>query len=502
MKSIRHRRSTSVVLFAGLALLFTGPAYGQDAINNSVVKIHVTNREPDFTRPWAKGTPKQVAGTGVIIEGERILTNAHVVNYAVRILVQGHQETERIPARLVAVSPEMDLALLEIDKAGFFSTRPALELDSELPKVKDTISAYGYPIGGEQLSVTEGIVSRIEYSRYNFGSMGMRIQVDAGLNPGNSGGPVMREGKVAGIVYSTIRSAENIGYVIPAEEVRLFLDDIADGTYTGKPKLVGYFQTVENTTLRQRLGLQEETGGLMVRDPVEEVEDYPLKPWDVITHVGPHPLDKKGNVRLEDGLNISFRYLLTDLVKEDKLPVTILREGEIQQLSLPVVTEIPALVTSLRGAYPRHFIFGPLTFTTASQDLIARINPQIQLVLKARKNPIILRQFDRPAFPDEELVILSVRMFPHPLVEGYDQQSFAAVHRVNEVDIKNLLHLVETIRDSEGKFLTIEFYGMYETMVLPRQGMFDSTEQILEDEGIRTPYSDDLRETWENRKRT
>ena len=104
-------------------------------------------------------------------------------------------------------------------------------------------------------------------------------------------------------------------------------------------------------------------------------------------------------------------------------------------------------------------------------------------------------------FKREELVILSVRMFPHPLVEGYDQQSFAAIHRINEVDIKNLLHLVETIRDSEGDYLTIEFHGLYETMVLPRQEMFDSTEQILEDEGIRTPYSDDLRETWENRKK-
>jgi S1-C subfamily serine protease len=487
--------------FSLLGLLLVTPAAAQDPVNGSVVKIHVTNREPDFARPWAKGSPKQIFGSGVIIEGKRILTNAHVVNYAIRILVQGHQSTERIPARVLAISPEMDLALLGIDNDDFFNQRRALQLDSQLPKAKDTISAYGYPIGGEQLSVTEGIVSRVEFSRYNFGSMGMRIQVDAGLNPGNSGGPAIREGKIAGIVYSVIRSAENIGYVIPAEEVRLFLADIADETYDGKPNLVGFFQTVENPTLRQRLGLEATVGGLMVRDPIEDAEDYPLKAWDVITHVGGHALDKKGNVRLEDGLNISFRYLMTDLVKENLLPVTILREGETQDLQVPVVTEVPVLVPHLKGAYPRHFIFGPLVFTTASQDLIARINAQIQLILKARKNPVILRQFDRPAFPGEELVILSVRMFPHPLVEGYDQQSFAAVHRVNGVDIKNLLNLVETIRDSEGDFLTIEFHGLYETMVLPRQEMFDSTEQILEDEGIRTPYSDDLRETWENRKK-
>jgi hypothetical protein len=125
-----------------------------------------------------------------------------------------------------------------------------------------------------------------------------------------------------------------LGYVIPAEEVRLFLEDIGDETYDGKPNLVGFFQTVENPTLRQRLGLEATDGGLMVRDPIDDAEDYPLKPWDVITHVGGHALDKKGNVRLEDGLNISFRYLLTDLVKENLLPVTILREGEAQDLQL------------------------------------------------------------------------------------------------------------------------------------------------------------------------
>jgi S1-C subfamily serine protease len=490
-----------LLLVTLLGLLPLASTSAQDPVSNSVVKIHVTNREPDFSRPWAKGSPKQISGSGVIIDGQRILTNAHVVNYAIRILVQGHQATERIPASVLAVSPEMDLALLELDNDDFFSERPALELDAALPKAKDTISAYGYPIGGEQLSVTEGIVSRVEFSRYNFGSMGMRIQIDAGLNPGNSGGPAIREGKIAGIVYSTIRSAENIGYVIPADEVRLFLEDIADETYDGKPNLVGFLQTVENPTLRKRLGLEAADGGLMVRDPINDAEDYPLKPWDVITHVGEHPLDNKGNVQLEDGLKISFRYLMTDLVKENLLPVTILREGETQQIQLPVVTDIPVLVPNLKGAYPRHFIFGPLVFTAASQDLLARINPQNHLVLKARKNPLILRQFSRPDFPGEELVIFSVRMFPHPLVEGYDQQSFAAIHRINEVDIKNLLHLVETIRDSEGDYLTIEFHGLYETMVLPRQEMFDSTDQILEDEGIRTPYSDDLRETWENRKK-
>ena len=490
-----------LLLVSLLGLLPAAAPSAQDPVSQAVVKIHVTSRPPDFAQPWARGEPKQISGSGVVITGQRILTNAHVVDYATRILVQGYQSSERVPARVLAFSPEMDLALLAVEQDDFFAERPPLVLDSELPRPKDTISAHGYPIGGEQLSVTEGIISRVEFSRYNFAAMGLRIQVDAGLNPGNSGGPAIRDGKIAGIVFSTIRSAENIGYVIPAREVQLFLADVADGSYEGKPRFFGFLQTVENPTLRTRLGLAAGAGGLMIRDPVVSSDDYPLQAWDVITHVGEYELDIKGNVRINEDLNVSFRYLLTELVEENQLKMTILREGESQQVQVPVATKLPVLVPFLKGSYPRYFIFGPLIFTTGSQDLVSRLNPNNQLALRARKNPILLRQFDQPAFAGEELVILSLRMFPHPLVEGYDQQSFAAIRRINEVDIKNLTHLVETIRDSEGEFLIIEFHGSYENLVLPREEMFAATDQILEDEGIRKPYSDDLRETWENRKK-
>lgn len=494
--------SRTILCTALLVLLLASTSvWSQDPVSQAVVKIHVTSRPPDFAQPWTRGDPKQVSGSGVVIAGQRILTNAHVVDYATRILVQGYQSSERVPASVLAISPEMDLALLAVEQEDFFAERPALPLDSELPKPKDTISAHGYPIGGEQLSVTEGIVSRVEFSRYNFAAMGLRIQVDAGLNPGNSGGPAVRDGKIAGIVFSTIQSAENIGYVIPAREVQLFLADVADGNYDGKPRFFGFLQTVENPTLRTRLELAPGAGGLMIRDPVITSEGYPLQPWDVITHVGEYELDIKGNVRINEDLNVSFRYLLTELVEDNQLSMTILRGGESQQVQVPVATGRPVLVPFLKSSYPRYFIFGPLVFTTGSQDLVSRLNPNNQLALRARKNPILLRQFDQPAFDGEELVILSLRMFPHPLVEGYDQQSFAAIRRINEVDIKNLTHLVETIRDSEGNFLIIEFYGSYENLVLPREEMFAATDQILEDEGIRKPYSDDLRETWENRKK-
>ena len=111
-------------------------------------------------------------------------------------------------------------------------------LSGALPSIGSMVQAIGYPMGGEQVSITEGVVSRIEYAEYNMEAQGLRIQVDAALNQGNSGGPVILDGAVVGVVFSGIEYAENIGYVIPAEEVRLFLEDIGDGSYDGQPRLM------------------------------------------------------------------------------------------------------------------------------------------------------------------------------------------------------------------------------------------------------------------------
>ena len=196
--------------------------------------------------------------------------------YASRVLVQPDQSTERIPATVEAIAPGIDLAVLKLSNEAIFDTRPPLPLDDSLPKIKNTVNAYGYPEGGDQLSVTEGIISRVEYVSYAETEIGMRIQVDAPVNRGNSGGPAVANGKIVGLVFSMIPSANNIGYLIPVEEIRMFLDDVADGKYDGKPKLLDNMQTVENKALRERLGLDADTGGLMITRPLSADEAYPL----------------------------------------------------------------------------------------------------------------------------------------------------------------------------------------------------------------------------------
>ena len=106
--------------------------------------------------------------------------------------------------------------------------------------------AYGYPEGGTGLSITKGIVSRIEFARYNFPVSGLRIQIDAAINPGNSGGPAVVGDKMIGLVFSQYGNAENIGYIIPCEEINLFLQGYrAAGITTANPPCTTIFKPLK-----------------------------------------------------------------------------------------------------------------------------------------------------------------------------------------------------------------------------------------------------------------
>lgn len=140
----------SAIGISGPASTATADDDAEAKIRDSVVKISATVRAPDLTRPWTKGNPSEVSGTGVVIEGKRILTNAHVVNYASQLFVEGNQSSDKVPAKVLAVSPAMDLALLKLDDESFFDKRTPMTRTTALPEVKETVLAYGFPQGARR----------------------------------------------------------------------------------------------------------------------------------------------------------------------------------------------------------------------------------------------------------------------------------------------------------------------------------------------------------------
>jgi S1-C subfamily serine protease len=469
------------------------------AVTNSVVKVFSTIRRPDPLKPWTKSSPQDITGSGVVIEGKRILTNAHVVGYASQVEVQASQSGEKIPATVVAISRGMDLALLKLDDESFFDTHAPVKRAGTLPDVGEAVFAYGYPLGGNSLSTTKGVISRIEFVPYHYGTSGLRIQVDAPINPGNSGGAVVAGDKLVGLAFSVAANAQNIGYIIPNEEIELFLKSVGAGRDGTKLSLWEDIQTLENPMLRQYLKLDKSVAGVVVAHPAKNDPAYPLKEWDVITHIGPYPVDNEGMVKLGDNLRVRFNYHLQHVAKDGKVPLTIIRGGQKMQVQVPVGGPRPLLIPELDGGYPSYFVLGPIVFTRATAEYAAFLssNAAAASAFGFNANPLVVRRGDQPDAEHEELVVIAAPFFPHKLVAGYGNHFGSVLESVNGVHVKSLRHLVQIVRDSKDEMLVLRFDQRYgETMVVPRKAMLDATDPILQDNGIRMQGSPDMMAVW------
>jgi S1-C subfamily serine protease len=471
-----------------------------DGVEASVVKLLVTKRQPDFLKPWTKSAPEKVSGSGVVIDGKRILTNAHVVMHASEVFVQMRRGGDQLAAKVKAIGPGVDLALVELVNPDKLKDIEPLPLAKELPQLKSRVSVYGYPKGGDDLSVTDGIVSRIEFTTFNYSAGGARIQVDAALNPGNSGGPAVEDGKIVGLVFSKIVEAENIGYLIPTDEIRAFLGGIKKGKYAGNDLLFDDFQTAENDALRAYLKIPANVTGVVITKPYRDTDDYPLKRWDVITHVGPHAIDNQGYVDVREGLRMRFLYYVARLAKEGKVPLTVFRDGKKKEVSVPVGPRRDLLVPVLEDGYPDYFIYGPVVFTAASQEFVRAASANAGSGLLVMGSPLFTRLYDKPKEPGEQLVVIATRMFPHSSIKGYENRPFGTIAKLNGKHVKNLRSLAELLRDNKDEFLRFEMADLSEALVFRRSEMESTTEEILSNEGIRYQASSSLRDVFEKKE--
>ena len=197
---MRGRASALILLLAGAVVSGCGGlglvSGTPSEIERSVVRILNHSQRGDWYTPWNPGPAYQSAATGFVIEGGRVMTNAHVVSDARVLMLYLHGDPTPHQARVVAVGHDCDLALIEPVEPGLLDGFPGMRFGRSLPALRSTVETYGYPAGGQRLSSTRGVVSRIEHGSYAHSGADahLAVQTDAALNPGNSGGPVVQDG--------------------------------------------------------------------------------------------------------------------------------------------------------------------------------------------------------------------------------------------------------------------------------------------------------------------
>jgi S1-C subfamily serine protease len=472
-------------------------AASEDEIRPSVVKIFASQSPPNMFMPWKITSPTESTASGVVIEGGRILTNAHAVKYAQQVYVKPNQTADKLDATVEYIAPDCDLATLKVDDPSAIKDLKPVPLADCLPELKAKVNVLGFPTGGDTLSVTEGVVSRIEYVAYYYETGALRIQVDAAVNPGNSGGPAIIDGKLTGVVFSKLKEGENIGYLIPAEVIRHFLDDWKDGKYDGFPKLCLQLNTLENPDLRAYLKLDRQVQGALIQGTTRpELKDI-IKPWDVILEMDGIALDNTGMVPLSNGLRVHASYLVSRKPAGSKVKLKLLRKGEKLDVEIATVNNDNSIIQPMTGNRPTYFIYGGLVLTPATVELAQSAGANFWGYLGLTGGLLTKAMRQTRQSPDDQVVVSCGPLIPHKLTKGYEVKPLSVLTHINDQPIKNLRQAIQILRDCKEEFVVFRFEDDFaERIVLSPKRVQQYMPEILQNNNIPSACSDDLKDLW------
>jgi S1-C subfamily serine protease len=445
----------------------------------SVVKVFTHSVSPNYSKPWNAGNSVSSTGSGVIVKGKMILTAAHVVTNATYIEVKKHADPKKYFASVKWIAHDADLALLEVEDEDFFKGTVTKTL-GKTPKRQEGVAVYGYPQGGNKISITQGIISRIEMTDYSHSYVELlTIQIDAALNPGNSGGPAFnKKGEIVGIAIQALTSSNNIGYIAPVPVIQHFFDDIKDGKYDGFPNDGIFIQTMENDDLRDYYAMKDRTG-VVVTEIVKgsSAEGY-LENGDIILEIDNTVIANNNTIEVKDFERISSNYLITKHFVGEVLNVKVLRDKKELNVQMPLKSSNDVLMYNHKEN-PRYYIFGGFVFMPLTGNFYTNMtNAPISFDYEYLSSAVTDSMFKQ-----KEIVFIST-MFEDKINAGYSA-SYVIVREVNDETVDSFDDLVEKIKQSKSIVKVKTSDGR--NYIINKEKAMEAEARILKRYGIKEP---------------
>ncbi len=473
-----------------ISLVIAPPVWAKGGAKEAVVKIFTVYNSYDYDEPWKMLRQKRRNGTGCIISGGRILTNAHVVADQKFIQIKKAGEARKYIAEVAIVAHECDLAILRSTDDSFFSGVRPIEIGS-LPEVQDKVAVYGFSEGGDELCITEGVVSRIEHRKYTHSrAYLLTCQIDAAINPGSSGGPVIKDDKVVGVAFQA-GSGENIGYMVPAPVIKHFLEDIEDGRYDGIPGLGITWQKMENLDLRLRYGMTGHQTGLLVN------KVYPhsparglLRSGDIILSIDGQNVENDGTIEFRPGERTFSGYLIQNKYIDDEVVLEISRQKSPMDVKITLTTPMNfgRLVPDERyDEPPTYYIIGGLVFEPLTLNFLKTWK---KWYVNAPSNLLNYYFRGEPTEDRREIVVL-VKVLADEINVGYHDWKNNVIASVNGRKIATMRDLAEAFEENRGEYHAVVDEEGY-LLVLDKRKVEENHERILRKYRISSDRSRDL----------
>lgn len=465
---------------------------------DAVVKVYCIHTEPNYSLPWQRKRQYSSTSSGFMVkneEGQRcLLTNAHSVEYHTQVKVKRRGDDQKFIAEVLAIGVECDIALLMVKDETFWEGVKPLSF-GPLPRLQDAVAVVGYPIGGDTISVTSGVVSRIEVTSYVHGSTELLgVQIDAAINSGNSGGPVFNEvGECVGIAFQSLSGsdAENIGYVIPTPVIQHFLTDFRrNGQFTGFPVMGMKWQRMESHALRSAYKMKKEQKGILVRhvQPTYETAKH-LKPDDIIMRFDGIQVASDGTVPFREKERIAFNYLTSQKYSGEQAVLDVWRDGQEVQLTIQLMRPRLLVPLHLANADPSFFVVAGIIFTVCSEPYLLS-EYGAEYMSEAPVKLLERLMHGERLKPDDQVVVLS-QVLACDATLGYEDYCNVQVLEFNSTPVRNLRHLIQLVANCPDHYMRFDL-AYKEVVTLETDAVKDATASILELHSIPAAVSKDL----------
>jgi S1-C subfamily serine protease len=437
-----------------------------------------------------------------------VITNAHCVHEASRVYIKRRENSNTFKAVIVAVLYECDLAILiPSDADGFWNNIKPLKLNNTIPVKGERIYAAGYPLGGSNISLTEGIVSRAVSYDYSSQTTGLGIQIDAPINPGNSGGPVLNtSSEVVGVVVAKEREEEGksgIAYIIPLLFLKYLFTAINRGAFKhvvtktdttgpiynafhGMCVLPFQFQYLRNQRLREMYLQNNTQTGILVTNPADI---HGLKQYDVVTHINDCVIYNDASIRLSDMVRdidniqtesmevVMFKFLVGLKFPGDKIRLQIIRNKKSSTIQVQLATmprHMPLLPNHIASPNaPEWMCVMGMVFTPNSGMLI---------------NQIPGHAGDHLNNYDSDSIILTY-IYDSDFTEDFPR-AFSVLKSVNDINITSIKQLVQVIyfENTDRLTLVFKFKNTSDIAVLSQEDINSNNQKINAEFGCTVPY--------------
>jgi S1-C subfamily serine protease len=468
-------------------LFLSANNHQEDISKQAIVKIYNVAKKPNYLSPWSTSMGSST-GSGAIIEGGFILTNAHVVANQAFLEVQRYGERKRYIAKVFAVSHQADLALLKVEEEAFSKGVIPLTFGT-LPEVEQKIVVYGYPMGGATLSATIGVVSRVEHHTYaHSGETFLAVQVDAAVNPGNSGGPALSDGKIVGVVMQVISKSQNIGYLVPVSMVEHFIEDMKDGIYNGFAELGIGTQKLENPAMRRYYGLDNNISGKLIDKIVYNSSmKSVLKENDILTAIDGHNIENDGTVAFRKHEYTDYNYYVDAHQLGETITLDIIRDKKamrVEGILKNKADDVFLVKTTRYDMMPTYFIYGGYVFSTLTRNLIRATN----------RNRLKLSCLASKWQEDEknEVVVL-LKVLASDISRGDNNFGMWAIDKINGKEFKNFREFYEMMNSVKEEYIVLEDKDGVK-VIIDKEEALAKQKELLKKYNIEFDKSIDLRE--------